>query len=147
MNLALGIVLFDPKPHTGGDNASYIFLAESILDLSSPYADNITPGEVKPHTQYPFGYPLILAPVVAVFGRNVVALKALSLLMIALCVVFTALLFRKKLSPWAALVLTLAVAVNPALIELRPLDTFRRSFRRLCHVESISDGPCGKRRG
>ena len=117
LNLVLGAALFDPKPHTGGDNASYIFLAESILDFSSPYADNITPGEVKPHTQYPFGYPLILAPAVAVFGRNVAALKMISLLMISLCVVFTALLFRKKLSPPATLALILGIAVNPALVE------------------------------
>ena len=117
LNIILCLLLFDPKPHTGGDNASYIFLAESILDISSPYADNISPGEVKPHTQYPFGYPLTLAPVVAFFGRNVVALKVVSLLMISLCVILSSLLFKDKMSLLFASLFTFAIAVNPTFVE------------------------------
>ncbi|MEA1997369.1 MAG: phospholipid carrier-dependent glycosyltransferase [Gemmatimonadota bacterium] len=116
-NLVLCLALFDPKPHTGGDNASYIILAESILRSGDGYSDNITPGPPKPHTQYPFGYSLLLAPLIALAGRSVVLLKLFSVLMaVGSVAVFSRLL--RRISPplvWAAL--TLAAALNPVIVE------------------------------
>jgi hypothetical protein len=69
----LSIVLFDPKLHIGGDNARYIILAESIVS-GKGYKDMYLPEE-PPHTQYPPGFPLLLALPILVFGSNVIIMK------------------------------------------------------------------------
>jgi len=57
----LSLLMFDPKPFVGGDNASYVALSKSLAQ-GKGLAEIWTPEE-KPHTQYPFGFPLLLAPV------------------------------------------------------------------------------------
>lgn len=75
--LLLALLLFDPKPFLGGDNATYIILAKSLLsgrgylDLSAPNA--------PPHKLYPPGYPLLLAPLLFLFPRFLLPFKFLSL--------------------------------------------------------------------
>ena len=59
VHLVLSILVFDPRLHLGGDNAHYISLARSILS-GKGYKAIYSPGE-PPHTQYPFGYPVLLA--------------------------------------------------------------------------------------
>ena len=117
VNLFFCLALFDPKPHTGGDNASYIILAESILRAGDGYSDNITPGTSQPHTQYPFGYSLLLTPVVLLFGRSVVAFKFFSIALALGCVALFSLLVKPMLRPVQWAVLTLALALNPVIID------------------------------
>ncbi len=117
-NLILCLALFDPKPHSGGDNASYILLAESILRAGDGYSDTVAPGPRLPHTQYAFGYPLLLTPIVAAAGRNIVLLKLFSMfLSLAIVVVFSRLVERISSSSIAWAGLTLAVAFNPVVVE------------------------------
>lgn len=52
---------FDPKPFVGGDNAAYVSLSKSLVH-GNGLAEIWTQGE-KPHTLYPFGFPLLLAPI------------------------------------------------------------------------------------
>lgn len=66
--LLLSLLMFDPKLFTGGDNATYVILAESLAG-GSGYR-NIHLPDRPPHTQYPFGFPLMLAPLVKIFGRG-----------------------------------------------------------------------------
>ncbi len=54
----------------GFDTPNYILLAKSIA-AGHGYSDINAPG-FPPHTQYPPGLPLILAPVVYLFGYNLV---------------------------------------------------------------------------
>jgi 4-amino-4-deoxy-L-arabinose transferase-like glycosyltransferase len=117
LNALTCLVLFDPKPHTGGDNASYIILAESVLRSGDGYSDNITPGPPKPHTQYGFGYPLLLSPLVWLFGRNVVLLKLFSLVLAVGSVALFSLLAKRMLPPVAWAGLTLAAALNPVIVD------------------------------
>ena len=70
--IILSLLLFSPLLFTGGDNARYIILAESLTH--GEYRDLQFPGE-PPHNLYPPGFPLLLAPVVAVAGRNIIVLK------------------------------------------------------------------------
>ncbi len=70
--------MFDPKPFTGGDNAVYVLLAESIAH-GKGYKDLYLPDE-QPHSQYPFGFPLLLTPFVLIFGINITLLKFVVLL-------------------------------------------------------------------
>lgn len=117
LNLLFSLVLFEPKPHTGGDNAAYILLAESILRSGDGYAEGYRSVAPEPQTQYPFGYPLLLSPLSALFGRNILDFKLLSLAMILGSVALFSILIRPLFAPlpWAAL--TLAAAVNPVMID------------------------------
>ena len=76
--LLLSFLLFDPKLFTGGDNAVYAILGQSIA-RGKGYKDLYLPDE-QPHTQYPFGFPLLLTPLILVFGMNTIMLKCLVLL-------------------------------------------------------------------
>jgi hypothetical protein len=57
------LLVFDPKPFVGGDNAAYVSLSKSLAQGKG--LSEIWTPEAKPHTQYPFGFPLLLAPVSA----------------------------------------------------------------------------------
>ena len=57
----LSLLMFDPKPFVGGDNAAYVSLSRSLVQ-GKGFSEIWVP-QVKPHTQYPFGFPLLLAPI------------------------------------------------------------------------------------
>ncbi len=71
--ILLSIFVFDPKLYTGGDNAVYIILAESIVD-GKGYR-NVSLPEEPPHTQFPPGFPLLLSLPILLFGPNIIILK------------------------------------------------------------------------
>jgi 4-amino-4-deoxy-L-arabinose transferase-like glycosyltransferase len=77
LHLLLSVLLFDPKLSVGGDNAHYLILAKSLVQ--GKYQDLFAPGS-PPHTQYPPVFPLMMAPVVAVFGTSAVPPKILVML-------------------------------------------------------------------
>jgi hypothetical protein len=60
------------------DDSEYIVLAKSIAD-GNDYGVSTDSGVVLP-TRYPFGWPLLLSPIYALFGGSLQPLKALSLL-------------------------------------------------------------------
>ena len=59
----------------GGDAASYILLAKSIAS-GLGFSDFNLPGN-PPHTQYPPLFPLLLSPIIAVFGYNFMWMRLL----------------------------------------------------------------------
>jgi len=71
--LVLIILSYDPKLFTGGDNATYLILAKSLLQ-GSGYRDLFDPG-TPPHTQYPPGFPLILIPGLLIFNNHFALVK------------------------------------------------------------------------
>jgi 4-amino-4-deoxy-L-arabinose transferase-like glycosyltransferase len=74
--VALSVLLFDPKLATFGDNARYLILGKSLAE-GTGYRDMHLPG-TPVHTQYPPGFPLMLAAVTLVCGGvNVLAAKLL----------------------------------------------------------------------
>lgn len=117
INILLSLILFDPKLHTGGDNAAYMILAENIVTPGKGYLDYYMAGEPKPHTHYPFGYPLLLAPLMALFGMNFIVLKLLSLAMGVGSVLLFTQLARSFLRPsvWAGT--GLVFSLNPLMVE------------------------------
>ena len=115
LHLGLCIALFDPKIHFGGDSATYMMLAESITEFS--YSLSLDPGPPVPHTKYPAGYPLLLAPLVFLFGRNVVVLKLLSMVFTAGAVLVFRAYVRRGREPLPAFLLALAFAVSPGVID------------------------------
>jgi len=76
--IIISLLHFDAKLFSGGDNAIYIILTESIVS-GQGYKDMYLPEE-PPHTQYPFGFPLLLSLPLLIFGRNLIILKLLVIL-------------------------------------------------------------------
>ncbi len=76
--LVLSLLLFDPKLFTGGDNAVYITLAQSII--SGRGYKNIHLPDEPAHTQYPFGFPLILS-LPFFISKNIILLKLIIVLL------------------------------------------------------------------
>lgn len=117
LHLILCAVLFDPKIHTGGDSVTYVLLAESVLLTGDGYSLSMEPGPPEAHTLYPPGYPALLAPLVALFGRNFVVLKLLSVLFTVGAVAVFCFYARRHREPLLWFCLALAFAVNPGVID------------------------------
>ena len=117
LHIVLCAALFDPKIHTGGDSATYVLLAESVLTLGDGYSSSWEPGPPRAHTKYPPAYPALLAPPVAIFGRNFVLLKLLSVAFTATSVFLFCRYARRRREPTPWLFLALAFAVSPAVID------------------------------
>lgn len=104
------------------DFASYVMQARAILngDMDEFVRRNAftvqnssyPPGPVA----YPWGYPLLLAPVVALFGIHALALKLVGIAFYALFLVVFFLLARTRLTENESLLLTAILAVNPMLL-------------------------------
>ena len=80
---------FDKKLSINGDNAGYIILGKSILQ--GKYTKINFPGEVKPHTKWPPGLPLIVAFSELISQNNYTLTKFL-IVLLAIC---SAILFYK----------------------------------------------------
>ena len=117
LHILLCAALFDPKIHIGGDSATYVLLAESLLTPGDGYALSIDPGPPRAHTKYPPGYPATLAPLVAAFGRNFVVLKLLSMVFTASAVFVFCRYARRGREPLPWFFLALAFAVSPGVID------------------------------
>lgn len=105
-----------PAPHTGGDNASYIALARSLLDLGE-YREIYDPL-APPHTQYPPVFPGILALAMLAGLAPWVQLKALIAIASAAGVACAFLWIRRRRHPLLALGVGLILALSPGLLEL-----------------------------
>ena len=86
VQLVLSVLLFDPKPDTGGDNAMYLALAKSMVEQGR-YAELQDPAEPA-HTQYPPGFPALLALVHVVAGGTSVLGAKLVVMLCGLGMVF-----------------------------------------------------------
>lgn len=71
--MLLSITLFDCKLFSGGDNARYIILAQSISQ-GKGYKELWDPDEPE-HTLYPPLLPIILSIPIVIFGYNLMLLK------------------------------------------------------------------------
>ncbi len=118
----LGVFLLNRDHSWGDDFAAYIMQSQSIVGgtMQEYVASN---GFTMAHTSrvigpvtYPWGFPLLLAPVYAVFGLKVLALKTVSTFFHTLFVMAFFLLARARLRAREALVLTAVLGFNTALL-------------------------------
>lgn len=105
--LVVAAAVFDPSPHTGGDNAGYVTLAVSLLERGA-YLNLHDPAEPI-HIKYPPVYPAVLAAAIALGARTWTALKALSAVFMALAVLGVFLWVERRRG--VAMALTVAVLV------------------------------------
>jgi hypothetical protein len=109
----LAAFLFDPKPFVGGDNASYMILAESI-ESGQGYRDLFHPDSPR-NSEFPPFYPTLLA-LAGLFGGGLFAFKVLSALFTTTSVLFLFLLGRRRLGDEGGLAIAAAFAFNPVLL-------------------------------
>jgi hypothetical protein len=105
------------------DFAAYIMQAQSLLNgIPADFVAHNTftieqssypPGPIA----YPWGYPILLAPVLGLVGMKLLALKGLNTLFFLFFLIVFHQLVRTRLSPAWSLLLTATLAFNPALLQ------------------------------
>ncbi len=109
------------------DFAAYLMQAKSILvwqmsDFTHHNAFTIQNSSYSPGpVAYPWGFPLLLAPVIALFGISPLALKLVSVFFYALFLVAFTLLARTRLPDADALLLAGVLGAIPALLAANDL--------------------------
>lgn len=115
------------------DFASYLMQAKSILDgtmgdFVQRNAFTVNTSSYPPGpAAYPWGFPMLLAPVYALFGMNALAFKLVNTLFYTLFLLNFFALARTRLKDGEALILTAMLGFNPALL--------------MAHDQIISDIP------
>ncbi|MFZ5879394.1 MAG: hypothetical protein ACOY0R_08485 [Chloroflexota bacterium] len=109
------------------DFAAYVMQAQSLL--SGTPADFVAhntftieqssypPGPVA----YPWGYPILLTPVLGLVGMKLLALKGLNTLFFLLFLIVFHQLAKTRLTSTGSLLLTAILAFNPALLQAHDL--------------------------
>lgn len=118
--LLLGVVLFylftlRAGLAGGGDAAQYILHAKNLAE-GQPYAETgyiQNPYLFVAPKSYPPGFPLLLAPVIALFGVSLTAMKVEMVLLFAAALVVIACAFRRVLSPAALCALVAVLGLHP----------------------------------
>jgi len=105
---------FNPAPHSGGDNSTYVSLAYGLLTTGS-YTEVFDPAGL-PHTKYPPVFPLILAALIGLGARTWVALKWTAVVSTLLAVGLTYAWAEKRIGAWSAFIVALLLAVSSAVV-------------------------------
>ncbi|MDX1394791.1 MAG: glycosyltransferase family 39 protein [Gemmatimonadota bacterium] len=104
-----------------GDYAQYVMHAANLVEgrpfEETGYIYNPDYASLAPRA-YPPGYPVLLAPVYAVFDGEMVPMRLLTLALFAACLLVAGLLFRRHLSPSLALAGVALVGLNPQVQSL-----------------------------
>jgi len=116
LHLVIALAAFHPSPFTGGDDATYIALARSLLDLHA-YSDIWDPG-LAAQTLYPPVFPVIVAGGL-LMGLNVaIGLKLMMVFMSSAAVFASCLWLWRVTTPGIALGAGILVALSPEVIGL-----------------------------
>ncbi|MEQ8764688.1 MAG: glycosyltransferase family 39 protein [Planctomycetota bacterium] len=99
----------------GGDSAEYVLLARSLAG-GHGYRDLYLPG-APAHTQYPFGWPLLLAPLQWLPGDGFLAAHLLTLALFGFALWLTFVWIRGELGAGAAWAAVALLGFSPALLE------------------------------
>ena len=127
LHFALAVLLFDPTIFTGGDNANYIILGES-LRTGQGYRDLYLPG-TPIHAKYPPLYPAILGALGWVGALQL--FKWWSVVASATCVWLTWRLGRRIASSHVGLLAAVLVAVSPLLLRFSHVVLTEATFTAL----------------
>ncbi|HSJ06945.1 MAG TPA: hypothetical protein VK936_09590 [Longimicrobiales bacterium] len=115
LHVFLGLLTFQPRPHTGGDNAAYITLGESLLERGA-YLELWDPAE-PPHTKYPPVFPAVLAVAMALGLQPWVQLKLVVLGFSAAAVATAFFWMRSRRRAALGLAVAALLAVSPGVLR------------------------------
>ena len=108
----------------GGDFAAYIMQAHSILNGNPSEFIETNRFAVKNSTRiigpvaYPWGFPVLLAPFLALFGLNMLALKSLNIIFYLFFLITLWLGCRRYHSRFWRIILVSLFALNPFFLEI-----------------------------
>lgn len=119
-HLLLTLVVLSPAPHLGGDNAAYLGLARGLLS-GHGYVDFWDPA-MRPHGQYPPGFPAMVAALLAVGIDSWVAVKLLVALLSGAAVAVSYLWARRVSGPAVALGAGAILAAAPGVLLQSQLE-------------------------
>lgn len=106
---------FDKKLSLNGDNAGYIILGKSILQ--GKYAKINFPGEIKPHTKWPPGLPLIVAFSELISKSNYNLTKFLIVLLAICCAILFYEICKHFFSNLQSFLLSLFLIINANIVD------------------------------
>jgi 4-amino-4-deoxy-L-arabinose transferase-like glycosyltransferase len=112
--MVLGWFARQPALTTGGDEATYLILSESLAE--GRYRDEFVLGTPR-HAKYPPGMPLWLLALRTVGGESHDVPRAANLLLLALTALLMADAARRLVSPLAGVAVAAAIMFNPSLVE------------------------------
>lgn len=123
---------------TWSDDSYYVVLAQSLTH-SGQYGLINEPGEQPGAAPFPFGYPLLLTPLVLLFPGNLDALKALSLAATLLNVVllFWGWPWFSRQSYWWGIAIVGLYAFSPLTIEHTRMIMSEAVFTTFCLIAMI----------
>ncbi|MBV9878916.1 MAG: glycosyltransferase family 39 protein [Gemmatirosa sp.] len=116
LHLLLAWLSYVPVPFEGGDNATYLSLARSLL-AGTGYREVWDPVG-RPHTLYPPVFPAILAAAIRLGLTTEPALKWVVVLCSAVAVAVAYLWARRVTTPGIALGMGVVLAVSPGVLDL-----------------------------
>ena len=116
VHLVLALLCLDPTLHSGGDNAAYLALARSLLERGT-YQELWEPA-MRHHTQYPPGWPLLLAGAMTVGVKPWIGFKVFAILFSAGAVALSYLWARRVSTAGVALAVAIVLAVSPGVLDL-----------------------------
>ncbi|MCP4121313.1 MAG: hypothetical protein GY751_06130 [Bacteroidetes bacterium] len=108
------LISFDKDVGSFGDNASYIINSKSLIEKGGPYKLN--------HVDEPYdykaslGFPVMLTPIVAIWGMDILKMKSLVFMMGSLSVLFFFLAFKKRLGIYAAAIIAILIGTYPIVV-------------------------------
>ena len=122
LSLAVGVFCFDDKLSLSGDNTEFIILARSLAQGDGMTLINFPTPRVA--TKYPFGFPLMLSPLAALFEptsasgmTDWVAMKWLIVLSFAAAIVVLYYLVCDQWGRPAAAAVAALTMTNPLLVD------------------------------
>jgi len=120
LHLLLIAAVFNPTIFTGGDNGVYVALSRSLVELHA-YLSIHNPVPT-PHTQYPPGYPAILALAALIGIKPWVHIKLLTVPFSVVGVALAYLWLRRRCTPGVALFAGFVTAISPGLLLLGSIE-------------------------
>lgn len=118
----LAVIMIYPGHNWGGDFSQYIAQARALVqgNVDVWYEKNLfiinNSCDGLGSTVYPWGLPLLLTPLYALFGENVFVFKLLEIGLWTGSVFMASLFFENRVSKPAAIILTLLMGSNPVYL-------------------------------
>lgn len=129
------LATFYPDQGWGDDFAQYISQAANLVQgrsmLDTGYIYNPYVPVVGPRA-YPPGFPLMLAPIYALFGLNIAAFQVFILISHVVSLIIIYLLYRRRVSNLTSLVLLAMMALSPYFIAYKRAVMSDTPFMLLC---------------
>lgn len=116
LHLVLAVFALQPAPYVGGDNGAYVALAQSLAERGT-YLELWDPA-LRPHTQYPPLFPLLLAVAMKAGVSTWIGFKLVTVACSGAAVAASYLWMRRVSTPGVALAAGVLLAILPRPLAL-----------------------------